>query len=248
MFRNQYDTDVTTWSPQGRLHQVEYAMEAVKQGSCVVGIASKTGAVLATLRRSPSELSSHHQKIYKIDDHVGVGLSGLTGDARVLSKHMRTECLDHKYVFEGSLPVSRLVQSISDRSQTHTQMSWKRPFGVGLLVIGYDQTGSHLFQTCPSGNYFEYKAMAIGARAQSAKTYLERHVAEFENATEDQLIKHALMALKESSQDELTSGNTAFAVVGENRAFTIFSDDDARPHLDLFDPDAPASGGDAMET
>ena len=58
MLKTQYDTDITTWSPQGRLYQVEYAMEAVKQGSATVGVKSKTHVVLAALKRSPtSELS-----------------------------------------------------------------------------------------------------------------------------------------------------------------------------------------------
>lgn len=61
-------------------------------------------------------------------------------------------------------------------SQQHTQSSSKRPYGVSMLVAGYDeQTGVHLYQTCPSGNYYEFKAVAIGARSQSAKTYLEKH-------------------------------------------------------------------------
>jgi 20S proteasome subunit alpha 6 len=63
MFRNQYDTDVTTWSPAGRLHQVEYAMEAVKQGSAAVALRSKTHVVLATLKRAASELSSYQKKV-----------------------------------------------------------------------------------------------------------------------------------------------------------------------------------------
>ena len=50
MFRNQYDSSTTTWSPQGRIHQIEYAMEAVKQGSATVGIKSKTHAVLVALK------------------------------------------------------------------------------------------------------------------------------------------------------------------------------------------------------
>merc|ERR1711935_123810 len=85
MFRNQYDTDCITWSPQGRIHQIEYAEEAVKQGSCCVGLVSKTHAVLATLKRSNSELGSYQQKVFKIDNHIGIGIAGLTPDGRVLS-------------------------------------------------------------------------------------------------------------------------------------------------------------------
>ena len=71
-----------------------------------------------------------------------------------------------RYVYESSLPVGRLVRQVADKHQISTQRSWKRPFGVGLLVGGYDVSGPHLYNTCPSGNYYEYKAMAIGARAQ----------------------------------------------------------------------------------
>lgn len=64
------------------------------------------------------------------------------------------------------MPVGRLVRQVADKHQVCTQRSWKRPYGVGLLVGGYDKTGPHLYNTCPSGNYYEYKAMAIGARSQ----------------------------------------------------------------------------------
>ena len=83
MSRANYDTDVTTWSPQGRLFQVEYAVEAVKQGSAVVGLKSKQAVVLCALRRKTTELESYQQKLYKIDEHLGVGVAGLTADARV---------------------------------------------------------------------------------------------------------------------------------------------------------------------
>jgi len=83
-FRNQYDNDVTVWSPQGRIHQLEYAMEAVKQGSATVGLKSKTHAILIALKRAPSELSAYQKKVVPIDDHCGVAVAGLTADARLL--------------------------------------------------------------------------------------------------------------------------------------------------------------------
>lgn len=83
-FRNQYDSDVTVWSPQGRLHQVEYAMEAVKLGSATVGLKNKQFAVLIALKRAVSELSAYQKKIIPIDDHIGISISGLTADARML--------------------------------------------------------------------------------------------------------------------------------------------------------------------
>ena len=86
MFRSQYDTDVTMWSPQGRLHQVEYAREAVNQGSASLGLVSKKFVVIAALKRSTSELASYQQKIFRIDDHMGISISGLTADGRSLAK------------------------------------------------------------------------------------------------------------------------------------------------------------------
>eukprot|EP00727_Mastigamoeba_balamuthi_P009529 m51a1_g5199 putative 20s proteasome subunit c2 (250) ;mRNA; r:211734-213049 len=249
MFRNQYDSDNTTWSPQGRLFQIEYAIEAVKQGSCSVGLCSKTHAVVVTLKRASSELGSHQQKTFRIDDHVGVAISGLCGDARVLCKFMRTECMSHKYLYDTHIPVERLVGLVADKSQVHTQRAGLRPYGVGLLVVGYDRA-PHLFETCPSGNFFEYKAQAIGSRAQSAKTYLERFVDSFANASLDELIKHGIAALRESIQsgsDGLTEANCSVGVVGLNTPFTILEDTALRGYLESTGTGAAATDIAAME-
>jgi len=113
--------------------------------------------------------------VFRVDDHMGVAISGLTADGRSLVRNMRSECLNHKFVFSSALQTERLVGDISDKHQRATQSYVRRPYGVGLLVAGYDRTGPHLFQTSPSGNYFEWRANAIGARSQSARTYLEKH-------------------------------------------------------------------------
>lgn len=241
MFRNQYDTDVTTWSPQGRLFQVEYAMEAVKQGSCAVGLKSETCVVMATLKRSQHELSSYQRKVFKIDDHMGIAIAGLTADGRIISRYMRNECINHRYVYETALPVGRLVRQVADKAQVCTQRSWKRPYGVGLLVAGYDKSGAHLYNTCPSGNYYEYKAMAIGARAQAAKTYLEKHYESFPTNTTDELIMHGLRALAAtiSGDAELTAQNCAVAIVGKGLPFTVLEDGGVEPYVTALKEDEP---------
>ncbi|KAL3688993.1 hypothetical protein R1sor_015302 [Riccia sorocarpa] len=233
MFRNQYDTDVTTWSPAGRLHQVEYAMEAVKQGSAAIGLRSKTHVVLATVNKASSELLSHQKKLFKIDNHIGIAMAGLTADGRVLSRYMRSECINHNFVYESPLPVGRLVVKVADKAQVCTQRSWKRPYGVGLLVAGTDETGPHLYQNCPSGNYFEYQAFAIGSRSQAAKTYLERKYGTFMECTKEELIRHALFAVKESLQEEeLTSSNCGLAVVGIDDKFEIVDQKKLQAYID----------------
>lgn len=225
MFRNQYDTDATTFSPAGRLFQVEYAQEAVKQGSGCIGVTSKTHAVVVALKRQASRLASYQQKVFQIDSHMGIAISGLTSDARVLAKYMQNECLNHKYVFDSPMQLGRLVTQVSDKSQVYTQKSEKRPYGVGLLVAGYDKTGPHLFQTLPSGNFFEYKAQAMGARSQGAKTYLEKFFETFEDLSLDDLIRQALTALKSTSDKPLTSKNVTVGFVGKDTPFTIYDDD-----------------------
>lgn len=200
MFRNTYDSDNTVFSPQGRLHQVEYAQEAVKQGSAVVGLRSSTHVVLVALKRAPSELASYQEKMTRIDNHIGISYAGLTSDARVLSNYMRQLALNSRMLYSRPLPLSRIISSLADRAQLNTMQYGKRPYGVGFLVAGVDNTGPHLFQFSPTGNCLEYYAMALGARSQSAKTYLERNFEKFADASKDELVKHGLYALRETLQ------------------------------------------------
>ena len=113
----------------------------------------------------------------------------------------------------------------------------RRPYGVGLLVASYDQTGPHLFQTDPSGNYYEYIAMAQGSRAQSAKTYLERHFESFSEANLQSLFTHAVQALACAIHGdvELTRENVSLGVVGKDQPFSILSEEDVQTYLDLAD-------------
>jgi len=253
MFRNQYDTDCITWSPAGRIHQIEYAMEAVKQGSAAIGLRSNKYAIVATLKRSASELSSYQKKIFKIDEHIGIAIAGLVADARVLAKYMRTECINHRYVYDNPMQVGRLVLQVADKSQIGTQRIGSRPYGVGLLVAGADQTGPHLFETQPSGQYFEYKGMAIGARSQAGRTYLEKHFESFAELSIEELISHALCALREtlSTGTELSSSNVAVGYVSADTNFTILEDESIAPYIEAVKKDqdgaAPAPAAEAAD-
>lgn len=254
MFRNNYDNDSVTFSPQGRIFQVEYAQEAVKQGSVVVGLVSKTHVVLTALKRNAEELSSYQKKIVGVDEHLGVALAGLASDARVLSNFMKQQSLASRLSYGRAIPIERIVNMIGDRAQTSTQHYGKRPYGVGLLVAGVDDLGPHLFEFSPSGMTQEMLACAIGARSQMARTYLERHLDKFADCGREELIKHGLLALKESlAQDkELTVDNTSVAVIGVNSAdgkrtienFKLYDGQEVAPVLEA----SGAGEGDAMET
>ncbi|EDK40422.2 conserved hypothetical protein [Meyerozyma guilliermondii ATCC 6260] len=238
MFRNNYDNDSITYSPTGRLFQVEYALEAIKQGSAAVGIASKTHVVLVALKRNAEELGSYQKKLIKIDDHMGIALAGLAPDARVLSNYLRKQAMNSKMVFNRPISTQRAVLQIADKAQENTQSYGSRPYGVGLLVAGYDETGAHLYEFQPSGSVLEYYGAAIGARSQAARTYLERTLEEVREVTDvESLIVHGLNALRDTlAQDvELTLRNTSVAVVGKDTSFKIYEDDEVTQWLEKLD-------------
>ncbi|SAM85396.1 probable PRE5-20S proteasome subunit (alpha6) [Ustilago bromivora] len=251
MFRNTYDSDNTVFSPQGRLHQVEYALEAVKQGSAVVGLRSSTHAILVALKRAPSELASYQKKMLRIDNHLGIGFAGLTSDARVLSTYMRQLALSSRLVYDRPLPISRVVDSLADRAQYNTMDYGKRPYGVGFLIIGVDDTGPHLYEFSPTANCFEYYAMSIGARSQSAKTYLERKFEEFSSASLEELVTHGLYALRDTLPQNkgLELEQVSVAVVGpgadadvnsaearKGEKFRVVEGEELRPYMDKLEP------------
>jgi len=233
MFRNQYDQDVTVWSPQGRLHQVEYAMEAVKQGSATVGLKNKTHAVILALKRSANELSSYQKKIIQVDEHVGCSIAGLTADGRSLSNFMRRQCMDARWGHSEPLAISRLVRSVSAKMQRVTQQYSSRPFGVGLIVAGHDRLGPQIYYLCPSSMSYRCRAIAIGSRSQSARTYLEKHLDELESCSLEQLIHHGLQALNDTLPNdvELTSKNCSLAIACADMPFTMYEDDEVSAYL-----------------
>lgn len=257
MFRNNYDNDSVTFSPQGRIFQVEYAQEAVKQGSVVVGIVSNTHVVLAALKRNAEELSSYQKKVIPIDSHMGIAIAGLSSDARVLSNFMKQQSLASKMTYGRPIPLERIVSRIGDRAQTNTQHYGKRPYGVGLLIAGVDEAGPHMFEFQPSGMTQEMLACSIGARSQMARTYLERHLDEFLNCGREELIGHALKALKESlSQDkELSIDNTSVGITGTGsdgkvQSFKLYDGQDIGPYLESLGepvPSASEAQGESME-
>lgn len=167
---------------------------------------------------------------------------------------MKQQSLSSKMTYGRAIPVERIVNQIGDRAQTNTQHYGKRPYGVGLLVGGVDDLGPHLFEFSPSGLTQEMLACAIGARSQMARTYLERHLDKFVDCNREELIKHALQALKESlAQDkELTIDNTSLAIIGVSvkdgkkklEGFKLYDGPDVGPLLDA----SVEQSGDAMET
>ncbi|KAH7098456.1 N-terminal nucleophile aminohydrolase [Auriculariales sp. MPI-PUGE-AT-0066] len=200
MFRNTYDSDNTVFSPQ--------------QGSAAVGLRSKTHAILLALK-----------KMFRIDDHVGIAIAGLTSDARVLSNFMRQQAMASRMLFNRPVPVNRLVSAVADKAQVNTQEYGRRPYGVGFLVIGQDALGPHLYEFSPSGTSYEYYAMSIGARSQSAKTYLEKHYESFADCSLDELVRHGLHALRETLQQTRSSP-----------AFKIVEGEELQPFLSLMVP------------
>ncbi|KAI3420381.1 hypothetical protein GPALN_003682 [Globodera pallida] len=234
MFRNQYDSDVTVFSPQGRLHQIDYAIEAMRQGSAAVAIRSKDCAVVVALMRAQNELSSYQQKVFKLDDHLGLSMSGLISDGRILARFMQGECAEFRWNYHSPISIELLNRKLGLKLQSNTQYYGRRPFGVGLLIVGYDDKGPHVVKAEPSGDVAEMYAAAIGARSQSARTYLEKKLQEFDGADKDALIRHAIRSLKETLQADagsLDENNTSIAIIGLEQPFTFLGKDATRMHI-----------------
>jgi 20S proteasome subunit alpha 6 len=232
MFRNIYDMDCITWNPKGKVMQIEYAKEAVKQGMMSLGLKSKTHVVLVSLKRNPDDLSDYQEKIFEVDEHIGIAISGLLADARNLCEYMRQECLNYWYMHDSQHPIARLIAKVGEKNQHKTIKGHRRPYGVGILAAGYDSSGTHLFETQPSGEYFEYYGMAIGARSQSAKTYLEKNIDKLPESSLEDLVKIGVGALRASAQEmDLTEENVSIGIVGKDTPFHKMAEEDIKKCL-----------------
>lgn len=193
-----YDRAIAVFSPEGRMYQVEYARKAVEKATTALGIVFNGGVLLVAAKTLQKLLVPESvEKIAKIDEHIGVASCGILADARTLIDFARVRAQVNKITFNEPIEAYSLVRDIADRVQRFTQMGGIRPYGVGLLVGGFNG-GSRLFETDPSGTIREWRAHAIGRGAKDARKVL---IEEYkEGITKEKAIDLAIRALKEGEK------------------------------------------------
>lgn len=171
-----YDRATTLFSPDGRLYQVEYAIETVRRGTLAVGIKCKEGVVLSVEEKSRKlQVSDLTQKIFQIDDHLGVAAAGYIPDARAQVDHARFFAQSNKLIYDEPVYVGDVAENLANMAQQFTQYGGVRPFAVALILAGVDKNGVSLYQTDPSGTYIGYDAVAIGNASEQVNEFLEKY-------------------------------------------------------------------------
>ena len=170
-----YDRAITVFSPDGRLYQVEYAIETVRRGTIAVGIKSKDGIIIAVEEKPRKlQISDIAQKIFQIDDHVGVAAAGYIPDARSQVDNARFFSQSNKLIYDEPVEVETIAKHLADQSQQYTQYAGVRPFGVSLILGGVINKTPQLYLTDPSGTYISYDAIAIGSGSDQVTDFLEK--------------------------------------------------------------------------
>ncbi|CAN6609336.1 proteasome subunit alpha type-5 [Trichomonascus vanleenenianus] len=230
--RSEYDRGVSTFSPEGRLFQVEYSLEAIKLGSTAIGVATSEGVILGVEKRVTSSLleSSSIEKIVEIERHVGCAMSGLTADARTMIDHARVEAVNHNFQFDEPIKVESITQSVCDlalrfgEGADGEERMMSRPFGVALLIAGIDENGPQLYHTEPTGTFYRYDAKAIGSGSEGAQAELQNEYHASLTMAEAEIL--VLKVLRQVMEEKLDAKNVQLSSVTKEKGFKIYNDEE----------------------
>jgi len=211
-----YDRAATMFAPDGHILQVEYAEKTVRLGSATIGIVCKEGVIIVSDRRSKDKLivEESANKISQIDDHIMASAAGITSDARVLIERARVLAQQHHVTYDTSSDIEPIVSEIANVKQQYSQYGGARPFGVALIFAGYDSKPK-LFSTDVTGNYFQYKADAIGENDEKIKEKLRLKY--HENLTTEEGIKLALEIFREIQAEKFSLERFDIAVIKSDK-------------------------------
>ncbi|KAJ3375858.1 hypothetical protein GGF31_003063 [Allomyces arbusculus] len=246
----RYDSRTTIFSPEGRLYQVEYAMEAISHAGTALGVTCPEGIVLAAEKKVTSKLletGSSAEKIYILHDKMICAVAGITSDANNLIQYTRRVAQSHLLTYNEDMPAEQLVQRLCDLKQGYTQYGGLRPYGVSFLYAGYDDHfGFQLYHSDPSGNYSGWKATCIGANNGAATSMLKSEYKDEEMKTVEDAKQLAVKVLaKTMDATTLTSEKLEFALITKNAqgeiVFKIFSPSEIDDLLKKYSP--PATEG-----
>ena len=196
-----YDMTPTMYSPDGRIYQVEYAIETVKRGAIAIGLQAKDGVIVAVEEKSRDlQVEDITQKIFQVDDHIGIAAAGYIPDARILVDSARFFSQSNKLTYDESVEIETVAKHLADQSHQFTQYSGVRPFGVALIIAGVDRKGTRIFVTDPSGTYVPYAAVAIGGNSDEVTDFLEKNYKE--EISMDDAISLAIAAINLKSDEK----------------------------------------------
>ena len=217
-----YDRAATMFAPDGHILQVEYAEKTIRLGSASIGIVCKDGVVIVSDRRVKDVLilESSGNKIQEIDSHIMASAAGITSDARVLIDKARVMSQQHRVTYDSEPKVEAIVKDVADIKQQFTQYGGARPFGVSLLIAGFD-AGPKLYTTDVSGSYVQYKANAIGERDEKIRDLLKEKYKE--SLTTGQGVKLALEIFKEVMGDGFKIERFDVAVIKDDKKIKMLS-------------------------
>lgn len=175
MEKDNYDQAATVFSPEGRVYQVEYAREAIKRGGLAMALIFNKGIVFSIVKTIHSTLIEEDdlEKFYLLTPQVGAAASGLIADTRVLVELMRDISQEEKKKYGEDVDIKSLILRVAKINEIYTRYEGVRPFGAALVIGGFDDKGSHLYETDPSGVFQERTATAIGKGSDLATTILE---------------------------------------------------------------------------
>ncbi|KAL7671611.1 hypothetical protein ACOME3_006502 [Neoechinorhynchus agilis] len=229
----RYGFSLTTFSPTGKLVQIEYALNAVTSAPPSVAIKAKNGVVLATEKKVASSLHDHEsiKKINKICHNIGMVYSGLGPDYRLLLTYSRQLAQQYIFKYEPNVPPIQLVKSVADVMQEYTQSGGVRPFGVSLLIGGYDydKDEPYVFQCDPSGSYFAWKATVLGRNYMTGRAFLEKRYNE--NLMLEDAVHTAVVTLKELFEGQMNEDNIEIGICDKENGFRVLSANEVKDYL-----------------
>jgi proteasome alpha subunit len=221
-----YDMTPTMYSPDGRIYQVEYAIETVKRGTLAIGVSSKQGVIMA-VEEKPRTLQTSNvtQKIFQVDYHIGVAAAGYIPDARVQVDGARFFSQGNRMTYDESVEVATVAKHLADQAHQFTQYGGVRPNGVSMIIAGIDQKGESIYVTDPSGTYVQFSAVAIGAGSDDVNAFLEEHYEEDLSLEDAASLAIAAINLKAESKDGVNNIKMA-KITAKSKIFEKVSESD----------------------
>lgn len=240
-----YDGDVSVFSPTGKVYQISYAMEAPNLGTPTVGLTSKTHVVLVAIRRQTGPLNAYQSKLFEVDKHIGICISGIYADARKMLRLLRDECTEYSYTFDQPHPIAPLIAKLADDAQARTQLAGYRPYGASLLIGGIDIKDNRkipcLFTLTPDACFREYRAVALGNGSQTINTRLRSFVGTLEDASLEELIRIGIESIGSGLRDARpTTENVSIAVLScTDATFRMLTQEEVTPYIEAFNAAHP---------